>query len=515
MILSLKQTMGKKTALVILDGWGIGKKDSSDGVFQAKTPFFDELSKNYPHSVLKTFGENVGLPKGQMGNSEVGHLNIGAGRIVYQDLLKINNSISDNSFFQNNQLKKVLNEAIQEDKTIHLLGLVSNGGVHSSLNHLLALCELFKNKLKTPVFIHGITDGRDCSPNSGVSAFEQLDSYIKDSNIKIASIIGRYYAMDRDQRWERIKLAYDLFVNGKGVPKDDFRSAFKDSYLDDITDEFIKPVKISGVNGTIKKNDIVICFNFRTDRCRQITTVLTQKDFPDLDMFKIPLSYYTMTNYDKTFKGVSVIYDKDNLSMTLGEVLSNSSKKQLRIAETEKYPHVTYFFSGGREKEFPGETRLMASSPKVATYDLQPEMSAHEITKKAIAFVSYNQPDFICLNYANPDMVGHTGISAAIIKACETVDSCLNELVNHLKQSDYSIIIIADHGNADKMINDDGSAHTAHTVNLVPIIVVDNNVKFINNGILADVATTVLDLMDLKKPKEMTGKSLIKKNESV
>ena len=503
--------MAKKTALIILDGWGIGKKNNSDGVFQAKTPFFNQLSKNYPNSVLKTFGENVGLPKGQMGNSEVGHLNIGAGRIVFQDLLRINNSISDNSFFQNNQLKKVISEATQKNKTIHLLGLVSKGGVHSSLDHLLALCELFKKNLKTPVFVHGITDGRDCSPNSGITAFEQLDSCIRGTNIKISSIIGRYYAMDRDQRWERIKLAYDLMINGKGVFKDDFRAAFNDSYAEDITDEFLNPVKISGVNGTIKENDIVICFNFRTDRCRQITTALTQKDFPEHNMSKIPLSYYTMTNYDKTFQGVSVIYDKDNLSMTLGEVLSNSYKTQLRIAETEKYPHVTYFFSGGREKEFPGETRLMASSPKVATYDLQPEMSAQEITNKAISFVSSNHPDFICLNYANPDMVGHTGIPLAIIKACETVDSCLNELVNQLKQKNYSMVIIADHGNADKMINKDGSPHTAHTVNLVPIIIIDDNVKFISEGILADVATTILDLMGLKKPMEMTGKSLIKK----
>ncbi len=502
--------MGKKTALVILDGWGIGRKDSSDGVFQAKTPFFDQLSLNYPQSVLKTFGENVGLPKGQMGNSEVGHLNIGAGRIVFQDLLRINNSISEKSFFKNYQLKKVISEATHENKTIHLLGLVSTGGVHSSLKHLLALCKLFKNELKTPVFIHGIADGRDCSPDSGISAFEELYSYIKGTNIKISSIIGRYYAMDRDQRWERIKLAYDLIVKGKGVLKDDFRSAFNDSYSNGVTDEFLKPTKIADINGTVQKNDIVICFNFRTDRCRQITTVLTQKNFPKFNMYKIPLSYYTMTNYDKTFKDVGVIYDKNNISMTLGEVISKSSKTQLRIAETEKYPHVTYFFSGGREKEFPGETRLMASSPKVATYDLRPEMSAQEINRKAISFVKSNQPDFICLNYANPDMVGHTGIPKAIIKACETVDVCLNELVNQLIQSKYSIIIIADHGNADKMFNDDGSAHTAHTVNLVPMIVVDDDVRFVSNGILADVATTVLDLMGVKKPDEMTGKSLIK-----
>jgi 2,3-bisphosphoglycerate-independent phosphoglycerate mutase len=504
--------MSKKTALIILDGWGIGDKDISDGVHQAKTPFFDSISKNYPKANLKTFGENVGLPKGQMGNSEVGHLNIGAGRIVFQDLLRIDNAIQDKSFFQNEQLQKVIIDAAQNEKSIHLLGLVSKGGVHSSLNHLLALCKFLKSSVSSPVFIHGITDGRDCSPKSGLPAFEELHDYIKGSNIKIASIIGRYYAMDRDQRWERIKLAYDLIVRGEGALKKDYKEAFIDSYNNEITDEFITPVKIGEVNGEIKENDIVICFNFRTDRCRQITTALTQKDFPKLNMSTIPLSYYTMTNYDKSFKGVNVIYDKDNLSMTLGEVLSKSSKTQLRIAETEKYPHVTYFFNGGREEEFKGEKRLMASSPKVATYDLQPEMSAKEITSKAISFVNSNQPDFICLNFANPDMVGHTGVPKAIIKACETVDSCLKNLVNKLRINNYSIVIIADHGNADKMLNKDGSAHTAHTLNLVPIVVVDEQIKEIENGVLADVATTILDLMGLDKPKEMTGESLIRKH---
>jgi 2,3-bisphosphoglycerate-independent phosphoglycerate mutase len=503
--------MGKKAALIILDGWGLGNKDISDGVHQAKTPFFDELSKNNPNSVLKTFGENVGLPKGQMGNSEVGHLNIGAGRIVFQDLLRIDNAISDKSFFKNPQLLKLINEANESKKRIHLLGLVSKGGVHSSLNHLLAICDMLKASTTSPIFIHGITDGRDCSPKSGLPAFDELSSNIEGSNIKIASIIGRYFAMDRDQRWDRIKLAYDLIVKGLGSLKKDYKSAFIDSYNNEITDEFIKPVKIEEVEGEIKEDDIIICFNFRTDRCRQITTALTQKDFPSFNMSSISLSYYTMTNYDKSFKKVNVIYDKDNLPMTLGEVLSNSSKTQLRIAETEKYPHVTYFFSGGREKEFDGESRLMASSPKVATYDLQPEMSANEITNKAISYVSSDHPDFLCLNYANPDMVGHTGIPKAIIKACETVDECLKKLVEKLKKNNYSIVIIADHGNADKMLNEDGSAHTAHTVNLVPVIVLDNNIESISNGILADVATTILDLMDLKQPKEMTGKSLLKK----
>ena len=443
--------MDKKAALIILDGWGLGNKDISDGVHQAKTPFFDQLIKNNAKGVLKTFGENVGLPKGQMGNSEVGHLNIGAGRIVYQDLLKIDNAIADKSFFENPQLLKIITEASQNKKRIHLLGLVSKGGVHSSLNHLLAICDILKTSTNSPVFIHGITDGRDCSPNSGLPAFDELSSNIKGSNVKIASVIGRYFAMDRDQRWDRIKLAYDLIIKGKGTIKKDYQSAFVDSYNNGITDEFIRPVKLQGVDGEIRENDIVICFNFRTDRCRQITTVLTQKDFPSFKMSTIPLSYYTMTNYDKRFKGVNVIYDKDNLPMTLGEVLSNSSKTQLRIAETEKYPHVTYFFSGGREKEFDGESRLMANSPKVATYDLQPEMSANEITTKAIDFISTKNPDFICLNYANPDMVGHTGIPEAIIKACETVDGCLKKLINKLKDNNYSIVIIADHGNADKI----------------------------------------------------------------
>jgi len=511
LISNSKQTMRKKAALVILDGWGIGKKDFSDGIYQAKTPFFDEISSHYPNAILETHGENVGLPEGQMGNSEVGHLNIGSGRIVYQDLLRINNAIIDKSFFDNLKLNKLISDVKKNNKTVHLLGLVSNGGVHSSLNHLLALCSLLKSEIKTPIFIHGITDGRDCGPKSGIDAFNELHEKIHNSNIKISSIIGRYYAMDRDNRWERIKLAYDLFVNGKGSVKDDFRAVFTDSYNSEITDEFIKPAKIDGVNGLIKENDIVICFNFRTDRCRQITTALTQRNFPEFEMSSISLDYYTMTNYDSNFKDINVIYDKENISMTLGEVLSNFSKTQLRIAETEKYPHVTYFFSGGREEKFIGETRIMVNSPKVATYDLMPEMSAEELTEKAIAFVNNKKPDFVCLNYANPDMVGHTGVPNAIIKACETVDSCLKTLVSQLKKYNYSIVVIADHGNADKMFNKDGSIHTAHSLNFVPIVVLDDNIKFLKDGILADVATTILDIMNIKKPIEMTGKSLLKK----
>ena len=501
--------MSKKSALIILDGWGIGNQDNTDGVYKANTPNFDQYLSQYPNAVLKTFGENVGLPKGQMGNSEVGHLNIGAGRIVYQDLLKIDNAIKDKTFYKNQQLLSLINHANQNNKRIHLLGLVSKGGVHSSLNHLIALCELFKNEVNSPVFIHGITDGRDCNPKSGLQAFKELDSYIDKSNIQIATIIGRYYAMDRDQRWGRIKLAYDLFVNGHGEVKAHFTDAFEDSYKKKVTDEFIKPVKMLGVKGQIYEDDIVLCFNFRTDRCRQITTALTQENFPKYNMKSLSLNYYTMTNYDKKFSNVNVIFDKENISMTLGEVISKSSKTQLRIAETEKYPHVTYFFSGGREKEFTGESRIMANSPKVATYDLQPEMSAIEITKKAISFIDSNKPDFICLNYANADMVGHTGVPEAIIKACQTVDNCLGEIIKTLMNDNYSVVIIADHGNADKMINDDGSPHTAHTLNLVPIVVIDSETQNLNDGVLADVATTILDLMKLNQPKEMTGTSLL------
>ncbi len=501
--------MSKKSALIILDGWGIGNQDNTDGVYKANTPNFDQYLSQYPNAVLKTFGENVGLPKGQMGNSEVGHLNIGAGRIVYQDLLKIDNAIKDKTFYKNQQLLSLINHANQNNKRIHLLGLVSKGGVHSSLNHLIALCELFKNEVNSSVFIHGVTDGRDCNPKSGLQAFKELDSYINKSNIQIATIIGRYYAMDRDQRWGRIKLAYDLFVNGHGEVKAHFTDAFEDSYKNKVTDEFIKPVKMLGVKGQIYEDDIVLCFNFRTDRCRQITTALTQENFPKYNMKSLSLNYYTMTNYDKKFRNVNVIFDKENISMTLGEVISKSSKTQLRIAETEKYPHVTYFFSGGREKEFTGESRIMANSPKVATYDLQPEMSAIEITKKAISFIDSNKPDFICLNYANADMVGHTGVPEAIIKACQTVDNCLGEIVETLMNDNYSVVIIADHGNADKMINDDGSPHTAHTLNLVPIVVIDSETQNLNDGVLADVATTILDLMKLNQPKQMTGTSLL------
>lgn len=501
--------MKKKAGLIILDGWGIGAKDDSDGVFLAKTPFFDNLINQYPNAHLTTFGKEVGLPDGQMGNSEVGHLNIGAGRIVYQDLLRINNAIEDGSFFKNPQLLKAIQTATNNKSAIHLMGLVSEGGVHSSLDHLLSLCSFLKENFSGRVYIHGFSDGRDCGPTTGIESFEKLHRHIHNSNIALSSIIGRYYAMDRDQRWERIKKAYDLLIDGTGEIKEDYSTAFKESYSKEITDEFLEPVKIKDNNGTILDNDLVVCFNFRTDRCRQITTALTQSNFSEHGMKIKPLHFYTMTNYDRTFKNVEVIYDKDNLAMTLGEVLSNNNKKQLRIAETEKYPHVTYFFSGGREQVFDGESRIVVSSPKVDTYDLQPEMSAEKVASSAIDFLKEKKPDFLCLNFANPDMVGHTGVQNAIIKACETVDNCLKKVVDCLIELDYSVIIIADHGNADKLKNKDGSPHTAHTVNLVPVIVLDQNVKAVKNGKLADIAPSILKLMEIDKPKEMSGDSII------
>ena len=500
--------MGKKTALIILDGWGIGNQDSSDGVYKANTPFFDQIFKNYNSATLETFGDKVGLPKGQMGNSEVGHLNIGAGRVVYQDLLKIDRAIEDKSFHHNPTILEAIQYAEVNQSTIHLMGLVSAGGVHSSLDHLLSLCDVLKEWPQISVQIHGFSDGRDCDPHSGKLYFKQLIDHIKDTNINLVSLIGRYYAMDRDKRWERIKKAYKLLVHADGKIYDNCESAFSDQYSLGITDEFIPPISFNQ-NGKIKDNDVVICFNFRTDRCRQISTVLTQKDFMDYEMRKLNLKYLTMTNYDKTFVGIDVIYNKENILNTLGEVISNNGKTQLRIAETEKYPHVTYFLSGGRELEFEGENRIVVSSPKVATYDLKPEMSAFEVTSSCISFTKENSPDFICLNFANPDMVGHTGVPAAILKACETVDECLQKLTTFLLDLNYAVLVIADHGNADKMFNEDGSAHTAHTLNLVPVVLVGADSK-ITNGKLADVAPTILDLMGIEKPIEMTGVSIIR-----
>lgn len=500
--------MTKKVALIILDGWGIGAKDDSDGIHLAKTPFFDSLMKTKPQSYLKTYGEHVGLPDGQMGNSEVGHLNIGAGRIVYQDLVKINKAIEDKSIRTNQRLINAFNHAKEHNSKVHFIGLVSKGGVHSSQEHLYDLCHMANELGIEKSFIHAFTDGRDCDPKSGISFIDELEKNIATTSSKVASIIGRYYAMDRDKRWERIKKAYDLMVNGVGVKFSSSKEVFESSYANNVTDEFIEPSLILD-DVKIEDNDVVICFNFRTDRCREITMVLTQQDFHEQNMHTLNLHYVTMTNYDKTFKDVKVIFEKDNLKNTLGEVVSYSGLKQIRMAETEKYPHVTFFFSGGREQEFEGEKRLLVNSPKVATYDLQPEMSAPEVTEKISVELQQQQADFICLNFANPDMVGHTGVPEAIIKACETVDRSLQQVVEAGTKNGYSFIILADHGNADKMKNEDGSIHTAHTLNPVPCILIDEDYTSISNGVLADIAPTILNLMNIEQPDEMTGKSLI------
>ena len=467
----------------------------------------DGLYNSYPNSTLVTYGEAVGLPEGQMGNSEVGHLNIGAGRVVYQDLVKINNAIKDKAFFENETLLKAIKAAKEGNKKVHLIGLVSKGGVHSSQEHLYALCDLLAQNNVENSYVHAFTDGRDCDPKSGLGYISELENHLKGSNTKIASVIGRYYAMDRDHRWERIKKAHDLLTKGEGDKFSSASEAIESNYSNNITDEFIEPSVIENVQ--IEEGDIVICFNFRTDRCREITMALTQQNYPDQEMNVMGLHYVTMTNYDNTFKGVNIVYDKDNLEMTMGEVLSKKGLKQIRMAETEKYPHVTFFFSGGREAVFEGESRIMANSPKVATYDLQPEMSAPELTDKICAELQDGNADYICLNYANCDMVGHTGVPKAIIKACETVDSCVEKVVKLGLANDYAFVIIADHGNSDNMLNLDGSPNTAHSMNPVPCIVIDDRFTHIENGSLADVSPTILKMMGVQQPKEMTGKSLV------
>lgn len=504
--------MSKRIALIILDGWGYGNKTKSDAIYNAKTPFFDNCLVKHPNATLKTFGGNVGLPDGQMGNSEVGHLNIGAGRVVYQDFAKINKAVKNKTIDNNPTLLQTFKYAKTNKVNIHFIGLVSDGGIHSHQNHLYHLCNL-ANKNGLTSFVHAFTDGRDCDPKSGLGFIKTLENKIEGTSCKLASVIGRYYAMDRDNRWERIKLAYDLMVNGIGEKSDNLTESILNSYKNDVTDEFIKPIIKIDENGspitTIQKDDVVICFNFRTDRCREITIALTQKDMHEQNMHTLPLRYVTMTNYDKTFKNVHVIYDKDNLINTLGEVLANNNKTQVRIAETEKYPHVTFFFSGGREEPFKGEKRILVNSPKVPTYDMQPEMSAEEVTTKIIEEIKTNQPNFICLNFANPDMVGHTGVYEAIVKAAEKVDSCTEKIVTYGLEHDYSFIIIADHGNADYAINDDGTPNTAHSKNLVPCILIDKDYNNIKDGKLGDVAPTILKLMDIEKPKEMDGVSLV------
>jgi len=504
--------MKKKVGLLILDGWGRGDKSASDGIFNANTPFVDHLEKSHPNAELLTHGEHVGLPPGQMGNSEVGHLNIGAGRIVYQELTRINKAISDGEFQKNEILLNTFNHAKQTGKAVHLMGLVSTGGVHSSQEHLHALCDMAKDNGVSNVFIHAFTDGRDCNPTSGLGQITNLEKHLENSVGKIASITGRYYAMDRDNRWERIKLAYDCLVNGKGEEMESAIEAIKHSYDNGVTDEFITPKVMmeSGVPvAKIEEDDIVICFNFRTDRCREITTALTQKHFHEQNMHKLDLHYCTMTNYDKSFENIHIVFEKDNLEKTLGEVVSKAGRTQIRIAETEKYPHVSFFFSGGRENEFEGESRIMIPSPGVATYDLQPEMSALKIKDAICKDMVENAPDFICLNFANTDMVGHTGVYSAILQAAETVDNCVKEVVNIGLENGYSFIIIADHGNSDYAINPDGTPNTAHSMNPVPVIVIDGDVSSIKDGTLRDVAPTILGLMGIEQPVEITGASLV------
>jgi len=498
--------------LIILDGWGLGDQSKSDAVHNANTPFFNSLLLNHPHATLKTDGEEVGLPEGQMGNSEVGHLNIGAGRIVYQELTRINKSIRDGDFFKNPVLLEAMTKAKAKNR-LHLFGLVSKGGVHSSQEHVYALCKMAKENGIENVFVHAFTDGRDCDPKSGLGFIEELENELKKSTGKIASVIGRYYSMDRDNRWERIKKAYDLLVKGQGNTFNSAIEGIKASYSEGVTDEFIEPIVIEE-NGSpiakIEEGDVVISFNFRTDRPREISLSLTQKNFPEYEMFRLDLEYYTMTKYDSTFQNVHVIFEKDNLYNTLGEVLSKLDKTQVRIAETEKYPHVTFFFNGGREEKFPLEERILVNSPKVPTYDLQPEMSAFEVKDKIVDYMKTEKPNFICLNFANPDMVGHTGVYDAIIKAVETVDQCLGEIVSTGLELNYEFLIIADHGNADNAINADGSPNTSHSLNPVPVILVSHEKGLtLRNGILADVAPTILRRMSIASPMEMTGVSLV------
>lgn len=499
--------MESKVGLIILDGWGVGDKSLADAVHAANTPFMDDLLKTRPHSLLLASEESVGLPKGQMGNSEVGHLNLGAGRIVYQELSRINNSISSGEFFNHPVLLEGIQYAKQHQKKIHLLGLVSHGGVHSSFDHLKALIDLCKSQEASKVFIHAITDGRDCNPTTAVRDLEALLE-LCNQDLRIATVIGRYFAMDRDQRWARIKKAYDLFVHGRGIKTKELIESIRDSYSQEVFDEFIEPLLVDP-EGLIEAGDVVISFNFRTDRPRQITQALTQTPFPEWEMKPLDLYFITMTRYDETYKEVKVVFDKDHLENTLGETVSNAGKTQLRIAETEKYPHVTFFFSGGREEPYPGEQRILVKSPSVPTYDLAPEMSSSELSTRLIAYIDEYTPDFFCMNYASPDMVGHTGVYSAIVKAVESVDSELNRIVKHLTQRGYELIVLADHGNAEKAINSDGSPNTSHTLNPVPCIYIGHRNLSLKNGILADVAPTLLELLGINKPDPMTGISLI------
>ncbi len=503
--------MAKKALLMILDGWGIGDHTKSDVIYSTPTPYWDSLLAKYPHSQLQASGENVGLPDGQMGNSEVGHLNIGAGRVLYQDLVKINKAIKDGSILENPEIKSAFSYAQKTGKGMHFMGLTSTGGVHSSFEHILALCDIAKEYGLKDVYLHCFMDGRDTDPKSGKGFIHDLQEHCKKSAGVIASIIGRYYAMDRDKRWDRIKIAYDQLVNGIGEKATDMEAAMQESYDNDVTDEFIKPIVNANVDGRIKEGDVVIFFNYRNDRAKEITTVLTQQDMPEQGMNTIKdLQYYCMTPYDASFKGVHILFDKENVNNTLGEYLSSLGKKQLHIAETEKYAHVTFFFNGGREAPYEGEDRILVPSPKVATYDLKPEMSAFEVKDKLVEAIGTEKYDFIVVNYANGDMVGHTGVYEAIEKAVKAIDACVEATVEAAKAHDYEVIIIADHGNADHALNDDGTPNTAHSLNPVPCVYVTANTGAkIQNGILADVAPTLLHIMGLPQPAEMTGKQLI------
>lgn len=501
-----------------MDGWGIARpgEENRSAVLAAHTPFYDSILQKYPHSKLQASGLAVGLPEGQMGNSEVGHTNLGAGRVVYQDLVKVNKAVEEGTLAQELPLKEAFTYALTHNKKVHFIGLVSDGGVHSHINHLKGLCSIAQQAGLSKVFVHAFTDGRDCDPKSGLGFLSELEQHMAQTTGKLASITGRYYAMDRDKRWERVKLAYDAMVRGEGlhVASDGLLNAVQASYQEGVTDEFIKPIVAVQADGmpvaVIEEGDVVLCFNFRTDRGREITMALTQQDFHEQNMHKLSLYYLTMTNYDDTFSNVKVIFDKDNLNNTLGEVLERAGKKQIRIAETEKYPHVTFFFSGGRELPFEGESRLLCPSPKVATYDLQPEMSAYDIRDAIVPELEKEEVDFVCLNFANPDMVGHTGDFGAAVKACETVDACTEAVVTTGLAHGYTSIIIADHGNSDYMVNDDGTPNTAHSLNLVPCILVDNEYRLpTKDGKLADIAPTILALMGIEKPEEMTGDSIL------
>jgi len=507
--------MNKQVLLVILDGWGIAPNAEASAVDKAQTPYFNSLLNRFPHSTLQASGEAVGLPDGQMGNSEVGHMNIGAGRVVYQELVRIGKTIQERKLGQIPALKDALAYAKLNNKAFHLIGLLSDGGVHSHINHVKALCTIAHEADVHKVFVHAFTDGRDTDPKSGVHYVNELEQYNERTGAKIASIVGRYYAMDRDQRWERVKEAYDLLVNGIGTPSQNLIQSIQEQYKDGVTDEFLKPIVKVGADGqplaTIQEGDVVLCFNFRTDRGREITEALTQQDFNAYQMHRLSLRYLTMTTYDETFQGVTPIFEKDNLDNTLGQVLAAHGKTQIRMAETEKYPHVTFFFSGGREKEFEGETRIMRASPKVATYDLAPEMSAYELRDALVPELLANSADFVVVNFANPDMVGHTGVFEAVIKAVETADACARDVVEAALAAGYATIVIADHGNAEYMRNADGSPNTAHTTNLVPCILADNTYHgTLASGKLGDIAPTILQLMGVPQPAEMTGLSLLR-----